>query len=73
MLPLVLGITCFIWLLSAVVLLVVGIYRSKSQPDDKIERYVHDGSGLIAGMIVAILLGPIGIIFWAIDKWRESD
>ena len=66
MLPTVIGVSCAIWLFSALTTFLYGLYRSSgTYPNDEIERDVYDGSGIVAGAIAALMLGPIGIVFLA--------
>lgn len=72
MLPIVIGIVCGIWFVSGVATFAYGLYQSMSIPNDGVENDVHDGSSLVTGAVIAIMLGPIGIAFLVIDHWRES-
>lgn len=75
MLPAVVGICCAIWLVSGVTMFVLGLFRirnAKRQADHySTERDMHNGSNLVAGAIIALMLGPVGLVFYFVDKGRS--
>lgn len=76
MAPIIIGVVCFLWLLCALVLLGINISEQKKWNrkinHEDIERDVHDGSNLITGAVIALVLGPIGLVFYAMERRNKQ-
>ena len=73
MLPVIVGLFCTVWLVCGVVVIAIGLRDRRKwkehNPDN--ERDVHDGSSVVTGGLIALILGPIGLTFYCIDWWRS--
>ena len=73
-----LAISCGVWLFSAIATFALCLRDSQNwkrhslevqQEDDK-DAPVHDGSSLVTGAVIALFLGPIGLVFYALDRMK---
>lgn len=73
MLPIIVGLICLMWLICAVVVYIIGYSGQKRWQGhtSDVDKDVHDGSSLLTGGLIALILGPVGLIFLFID-WLKS-
>ena len=73
MLLIVLEVFCAIWLASGITVFVLGLLRRRSakRRGMSTKRDVHDGSNVVAGAIIALMLGPVGLAFFFLDRRRS--
>ncbi len=73
MLPVIIGWCCSAWLLCGIVVLAIGLGDSRKwrKHNPEYQRDVHEGSNVVTGGLIALILGPIGLLFYCIDWWRK--
>ena len=64
------------WAMCGFIMFIIGnieifFYARKeaSQPKKEVEyETVHDGSNWLAGLFAALMLGPVGLVLWVLEK-----